>query len=183
MSARVAHISSRRCVIKLASILVLVGIVMQPLRGEGQLTGHSQESEKELTCCSSVVTCHDQNEPAAPCPCRKDCPACPCIACPCLLQCVQPAVLAALRPAEAAFSPAFDFSSSTLRRNEKPPLPPPKQPHHFHPVGSPPTSVQTKHSNLHIYENTIPDSRGYRRLHYSASLRAQHELLRQGRLL
>ena len=139
----------------------------------------------ELMCCQD--TSADSSGSHLPeCPCDDSETDCDC-AC-----CVH--VASSLPPAATSTAPRPPLHTTRLRcnsqrapsRSERPPLPPPKLPHHFQPVGTSPTSVQssqTNHSNLLTYENSVPHPRGYCRLHQPASLRFQQELLHSSGLL
>ncbi len=138
----------------------------------------------ELMCCQDISA--DSSGSHLPeCPCDDTDQECDCACC----------VYAALSlPHQATASPPIPLRIACIRctsqrapsRMEPPPLPPPKQTHHSHHFGVSSTSVQsiqTNHSNLPIYENTVPHPRGHRRPHQSTSRRVEQKLLRSGTLL
>lgn len=136
----------------------------------------------ELMCCQDNSS--DSHSGHAPgCPCDDNGPGCDCACCLHISSTIPPAAMSAPQIGPLNEQGIRSWSQRAPSRTERPPLPPPKPPHHFHHVGAPPASVQSNHSNLHIYENTVSDPRGHCRLHHPASLRVQHELLHPDGLL
>jgi len=139
----------------------------------------------ELMCCQGMSA--DGSSSHLPqCPCDDDETGCDCACCVHVSSSLPPAVTSTAPPYPLRVSSIRCASQRAPSRTERPPLPPPKQIHHAHHFGVPPTSVQsiqTNHSNLLIYENTVPHPRGHRRPHQPASCRFQQDLLHQGSLL
>ena len=110
----------------------------------------------EMTCCEDMPL--DNGTHHSGCPCQDSDNGCGCACCPHLTPAQPPVVTAAPFSRLLNIGRISPLTQRGPARTEQPPLPPPKWKPHLHHVGSPPTSVQTNHSNLQIYENIVPVS-------------------------
>lgn len=132
-------------------------VVLLPLFGEQWGQAHLGKCSPrlpacEMTCCKDMSvenTTHDSG-----CPCQDSDQGCDCSCCLHITSTMPPVVVA---PQSCPLSAQGirSLSQRAPSRTERPPLPPPRSPRHSHPVGTPPTSVSSNHSNLLLYENTV----------------------------
>ncbi len=110
----------------------------------------------EMTCCKGMLL--DNAAHHSECPCQDSDQGCDCSCCLHVSSSMPPVVMWAPQTCPLDAEGARPSSQRGLSRTEQPPLPPPKPPANFHLVGSPLTSILSKHSILLIYENIVPVS-------------------------
>lgn len=110
----------------------------------------------EMTCCEDMPA--EDNAPHSGCPCQHSDKGCACACCPHVSPTLPPLIAAAPLSGLLKLGCVSPLPQRWPSRTDQPPLPPPKWTTHLHHVGPLPTSVQTNHSNLAIYENTVPIS-------------------------
>lgn len=123
----------------------------------------------EITCCKDMSA--DNASHHSECPCQDSDQGCDCACCLHIASTMPPVVTNAPQTCPLTVQGIRRWSQRAPSRTEQPALPPPKPPHHFHPVGTTPASVNSNHSNLLIYENLVsvsglhPDPHGSLRSH------------------
>jgi hypothetical protein len=113
----------------------------------------------EMTCCKDMSP--DNTTHHSECPCQDTDQGCACACCLHVASTMPPVVMSAPQTCPLNPQDTRPLSQRAPSRTERPPLPPPKPPHHRHPVGTLPMSIQSNHSNLLIYENIVSVSCPY----------------------
>ena len=147
------HYRQQRRMITWIMLVVLLPLFAEPWSQAHQGKCSPRMPACEMTCCKDMSP--DSNTHHSECPCQDTDQECDCACCLHIASTMPPVVMSAPQTCPLNAQSIRPMSQRAPSRTERPPLPPPKQPHHFHPVGTLPTSVQTNHSNLLIYENIV----------------------------
>ncbi len=163
------HQRKQRRVITWIMLVVLLPLFVVPWSQAHQGKCSPRMPACEMTCCKDMSS--DNTTHHSGCPCQDSDQGCDCSCCLHVTSTMPPLVTSAPQTCPVKTQGIRPLSQRAPSRIERPPLPPPKPPHHFHRVGTLPTSVQIKHSNLLIYENIVSVSCSHPDPH--GSLRSQ----------
>lgn len=147
------HHRQQRRMITSIMLAVLVPLFGVPWSQANQGKCSPRMPACEMTCCKDMSA--DNNTHHSECPCQDSDQGCDCACCLHIAPTMPPAVMSAPQTCPRNAQGIRPLPQRAPSRTERPPLPPPKPPHHFHRVGTSPTSVSSNPSNLLIYENIV----------------------------